>query len=450
MTYFIYVLLLLCLHLVVLSKLQFTAWPEMFSYPYLLNHGFRLYQDIALPYEPLLPVILSEVYRIFGYELLTLKLFTWVLILISDLLIFYISFKIIGKKLISILPLSLYIIIQPLTDGNLLWFDLATTPLILFGIAMFFLSKYKKFFYLGLFISTAFFIKQQIGLVFLFLAVYLVLTRQFKDFGRFILGLTVPGIFIFLYIGVFSNAADWFFWTKVVPIYWYPKFPGYTKWPETFEIIKLLLLFGPALFMGLKGWKTSDNLRVTILIFLALFLTSFPRFEFFRLQQGVAVLVILVALLISTYNFKIFSIVFGIMLFTLTSLNGTLKNISLPARFYEPWQIENAAIFKNYIKSNEKVYFLGLESSNYVIGGLLPPKPWIDNFVWYMEIPGIQEKVIEGFKSTPPGIIFWRKPDPGNWYDLGTYQPQKIVEYIKLNYEKIDSIGEKIEVWKKR
>jgi len=59
---------LFTLHLFILIHLQFTSWPEMFSYPYLLNNGFNLYKDIALPYQPLLMLILSVVYKIFGYN----------------------------------------------------------------------------------------------------------------------------------------------------------------------------------------------------------------------------------------------------------------------------------------------------------------------------------------------------------------------------------------------
>lgn len=450
MIYLISAILLLGLHLLFLVNLQFTAWPEMFSYPYMLNNGFKLYQDFVLPYEPLLPITLSWVYRIFGYDILVLKLFTWTTILICDLLIFYISFNLIGKKLISLLPLSLYIIIQPISDGNLLWFDLATTPFILTSLLLFFSGSRNKFFFLGLFLSLAFFVKQQTGLASLFLAGYLIITKQFKDLRYFVSGLAIPAIFVFLYIGIFSNVNEWLFWTKTVPIFWYPKFPGYTRWPETFEMIKLLCLFGPPLYMAAKYWKTSYHLRITTLIFFALLLTSFPRFEFFRLQQGIAVLVVLFALLFSIHRVKIFSLFIGIILFTIMSLDGAIRNISLPARFYEPWRIEKVKSLNIFINPSDTIYLLGLESSNYVLIGVLPPKPWVDNFVWYMEIPGIQEKVIDGFKKIPPKIIFWRKPDPGNWYDLGTYQPQKIVDYIRVNYEKIDDVEENIEIWKKK
>lgn len=449
MKYYLTVFILIILHFVILMNIQFTAWPEMFAYPYLLNNDFKLYQDIVLPYEPLLPVILSWVYKVFGYNLLILKIFTWIIILISDLLIFFISFKVIGRKVLSLLPLCIYVIVQPLADGNLLWFDLATVPFILTALLIFFLDKKKKFFFLGLFLAFAFFIKQQIGLVLLFLIFYLIFSKQFKNLKQFIYGIVTPGVLIFSYVIFFSNAKDWFFWTNIVPVFWYPKFPGYTRWPEIFEMIKLLLLFGPPLYMATKYWKTSYHLRITTLIFFALLLTSFPRFEFFRIQQGIAVFVILIALLISINRVKIFFLIPGSILFALLSLNGTLRNVLLPARFYEPWQIENAATFKNYAKLDEKVYFLGLESSNYVITGLLPSKPWVDNFIWYMEIPGIQEKVVGGFKNTPPEVIFWRKPNPGNWYDLGTYQPGKIVEYIKLNYERIEALDE-VEVWKRK
>ena len=113
------VIFLLVIHLFILFNLQFTAWPEMFSYPYLLNNSFKLYQDIALPYQPLLVLILSVVYKIFGFNLLTLQLFTWTTILISDFLIFFISRKIIGKKALSLVPLSLYIFVQEIDSHYL-------------------------------------------------------------------------------------------------------------------------------------------------------------------------------------------------------------------------------------------------------------------------------------------------------------------------------------------
>src|SRR3989344_9384315 len=90
--YFLLVLLLLG-HLFFLGNMQFTAWPEMLSYPYLVNNGFKLYSDLVHPYPPLLTYILAVLFRVFGVKLIVLKIFTWLLLLINDVLIF----KIVGK-----------------------------------------------------------------------------------------------------------------------------------------------------------------------------------------------------------------------------------------------------------------------------------------------------------------------------------------------------------------
>src|SRR3990167_1746027 len=92
---YIFFLIIISVHSLILSNIQFTAWPEMFSYPYLLNNGFMLYRDQALPYQPLLVLILSKIYIIFGYDINVLKIFTWGIILINDLLIFLISQKLV-------------------------------------------------------------------------------------------------------------------------------------------------------------------------------------------------------------------------------------------------------------------------------------------------------------------------------------------------------------------
>ena len=82
------------------------------------------------------------------------------------------------------------------------------------------------------------------------------------------------------------------------------------------------------------------------------------------------------------------------------------------------------------------------------MGGYLPPKPWIDNYIWYMEIDGMQDKIIKGFSKDKPEFIFRKPSQSGNWYSLGTYEPRKIVSFVEKNYEKIDNIGS-IEVWRR-
>ena len=90
-------LVVLAIHLILLTNLRFTPWPEMLSFPYLFNNGFTLYKDFVIAYPPFLVVLLSLVYKIFGYKVLVLKVFTWLLIILSDLIIYKIVNKVTKK-----------------------------------------------------------------------------------------------------------------------------------------------------------------------------------------------------------------------------------------------------------------------------------------------------------------------------------------------------------------
>src|SRR3989344_5738130 len=152
--------LLILLHLFLLSHLRFTLWPEILSYPYFSNHGFFLYRDFIYPYPPLLTLILSQIYATFGYSLEVVKIFTWSLLVINDILIFLITKKITQKVFLSLSAVGLYVFLQPFLEGNMLWFDGAmVTPL----LAAFLFTLYSSstgFIFAGIFFMIAIFIKQ--------------------------------------------------------------------------------------------------------------------------------------------------------------------------------------------------------------------------------------------------------------------------------------------------
>ena len=66
-----------------------------------------------------------------------------------------------------------------------------------------------------------------------------------------------------------------------------------------------------------------------------------------------------------------------------------------------------------------------------------------------MEVPGVQEKVMEGLNKEKIKYIFWKKPEKSQWFELGTYQPPKVTGFIKTNYTKIMEINGSIEVWQR-
>lgn len=438
--------LLMLLHLFILFNLQFTAWPEMFSYPYLLDNGFDLYKDITLPYQPILVLLLVEIYKLFGYNLLTLQLFTWIVVVFSDVLIFLVSRRLLGKTIISLLPLSLYVLIQPLAFGNMLWFDLATVPFILLA---FIFSHHKKFFVMGFFLGVAFFIKQQTGLAILFLSSYFLLNKKFQELIKFFLGFGVVALLILFFV-IFSGIFDdYLFWTIAVPLYWYPRLPGYSNWPTLLQLLTISFIFLPAVLLVAKNWEVSkENTKMILISLIGLFIVAFPRFDYFRFQPALATYIILVASFLKKANTAILCLPLVLAILILSRNN--LANINLPARFYGPQEIMLAKQIEEQTLPEDKIYLLGVPSIVYVLSNRLPPKPWVDSYVWYMEISGLQEKVIQGFEKNKPKVILWKIPEPGNWYDLGTYQPKKIVEYIKNHYELKENIEEEIQIWQRK
>jgi hypothetical protein len=66
--------------------------------------------------------------------------------------------------------------------------------------------------------------------------------------------------------------------------------------------------------------------------------------------------------------------------------------------------------------------------------------PWIPQLSWYQELPGIQDKEVYDLMKTKPKLILLQSyTDSG----LASYKPQKVYDFIMLNYklkEKIDNI----------
>lgn len=437
------VTLLAAIHVLILSKIQFTAWPEMLSYPYLLNNGFALYRDQALPYQPLLILILSKIYASFGYDLNVLKIFTWIVILINDLLIFLIFKKIINHKILSLVPLTFYVMTQPVFGGNMLWFDLATVPFILGAIYML-ISADKKYFYAGILLGLAALIKQQMLVVPAVLLFYLLIRKKFDSIGKLLIGFLIPWVFIILWVLSRGVLEDYIFWTFTVPFFWYPRFPGYANWPSNFQIFQTIILFSGS-FLVIKNFKKwSGTTWILFLSFAVLFLTAFPRFDYFRMQPTLALFPLLFAPVLD--KVKSYILLLTVILFVLISINHI--SIQKEARFWKNNDLKLANSMKQYLKVNEITYFLGVPSQQYIFTKTLPPKPWVDNYIWYMEIPGIQDKVVDSFEKEKPKTIFWQPPQSGQWFEIGTYQPQKLVIYIKGSYQKIDVING-VEVWQK-
>ena len=430
--YYLVILILLGIHLFLLINLKFTAWPEMLSYPYLRNNGYLLYKDMIHPYPPVLAMALSIVYKLFGYKLIALKVFTWLIILANDILIFLISKKLTKSFKFSVLSLAFYVTIQPFLEGNQLWFDLAIVPTVLFST--YYLLQ-KKYFWSGLFLGAAILTKQTAGLYLIFGMAYIACKeKNFKKVLEFVIGPII--LFAILIVRLITEGAilGFFNWTLIYPLTLFSKFQGYVQMAlsghQWLILVLLVIPVIPVLFIR----KFS---LITFYLLLS-FIMIYPRFSFFHFQPGLAFIAIFYGVFFSRVRFfYMLHATYYILLFVLICLPVLKTDWQKEARFWGNEEIKTAGIISQKTNPKDLIYLLGPQSGLYVFSGRLPPKPWTDNYVWYLEIPGIQEGIIKMWKENKPEIVFTNNIQAGNWYDLGTYRPQKIVDWIRN--EKIET-----------
>ncbi len=443
------------LHLFLLFNLQFTAWPEMLSYAFLKNHGFNLYKDLVYPYPPLLTILLSQIYTIFGYKVEVLKITTWIFISINDFLIYIIVKRFTKNNLYILLSVLFYAITQPFLEGNMMWFDLAIVPMILSAIYFLLGSKNtKNLFFAGLFLSLAALIKQTTGIFIILIPI--ILLSEKNNFKKIMVFLVMPiftlTILIF-YLFLIGTLKEFFNWVIIYPFIYWTKFPGYIQMniPKG-SILTILFLLVPIFILIYKKIAFAEKNLKLLLIFLGVsFLLVYPRFSFFHLQTFIAISAIFFGYLLTRIR-KSYLLISLTLIITFAFIDYPIlkRDWGKETRFYSSSDKNIINVISQNVAPDENVYLLGLPSSYYGFSNRLPSKPWVDNFGWYLEIPGIQDQIISRWEENKPQKIIWQIPLGGNWYDLGTYQPDKITSWIEKNYIKKQLLADNIWLWENK
>lgn len=448
---------ILSVHLVLLLNTRFTLWPEMVVYPYLLNNGFLLYKDIINPYPPLFTSFLTIFARIFGYNPLPYQIFTWIFVLAIDLTIYSVYRKIFKNSLAAKMAVLFFATFSIPFGVNGLWYDLVQTPLIL--LSLFYIWRYLQkpthvrfVFYSVFFLTIAFFIKQQIvWLTLWFLIILMIrLGKQvrvlFKEIPYFLLPFLFLLIFQLIVFWQKGTVADFIFWALYFPFFQASKMPGYILLPTLRQlavILSLILFFLPLLVKR----KKSANLIITTGVVLLLF--AYPRFDYFHLIPALSVLSLAVKdnarelvniknKLRPQYLVSLFALIF-LAIFTIRFF---INNWTNQVRFFEKDIIETSSLLFKITSENEKVYIQNGPDQILPLARRLPPKPWADEFPWYLEGSNIQGKVVEGLKTESPKFIIFKPYDLKEQYLIGSYRPPEITDYIEENYQKFIQISD--------
>ena len=449
--------LILLVHLILLINTRFTLWPEMVVYPYLLNNGFLLYRDIINPYSPLLSYALAIFARIFGYQPFPYQILTWGIILITDLVIFITGKKIFKKNSYAFISTLFFTILSIPFSINVLWFDLIQTPIIV--IAFYYFYKfflYKKpnkavLFFSIFFLTIAFFIKQQVLWLFLWFFIVSVI-----KFGKKVKNIFIENAYVLLPFAVLlilqvlffwqkNLVEDFLFWVFYFPFFKASKMPGYILLPTIRQfavLIGLFLLFTPIIVRR----KFEINLIVTYALTLILF--AYPRFDYFHLIPSIALLSIAFGPAVESYFKRAFFfkplILAALIYLSIFTVRYFINNWQAQVRFFEPEILTAANFLRQITNENEPVYIQNGPDQLLPLSGRIPVKPWADEFPWYLELQGKQEKIVESLKEQNPRFVVYKPYDIGGRYDLGSYRPEKIAYYLDQNYQKSIQISDSL------
>lgn len=437
---------LIIIHIIFLENLRFTLWPEMMVYPYLVNNGFSLYKDLINPYPPTLILFLSLLTKIFGYQPQMFQIFTWLIVLIIDYVLYQVILKISKNHYISIFSFTLFLIVSVPFGINELWFDLIQSPFIILSV-YYFIKYYEKrnisnLNFSFIFVLTAFLIKQQA--LWLFLAYVVILIFSFRKNIVHLSFKLLPALIFFIavcieftiYFYKTNTLSEFLNWAVYFPFIKASKMPGYLSLPtvkQSIPIVLITMLSLPSIF----SLKPKRLYYLPIIISLLFF--AFPRFDYFHLIPALAVISLFIGpslKLISKFSLIIKAVYsFLIILIVMYAIRFITRNISTEIRFFEP-EIQTAAnITALTTIKNEPLYIQNGPDQIYPLASRLPVKPWADEFPWYLENGNLQQIIIESLKNQRPRFIVVQPYSEGERFNLGSYRPQMIADFLDKNYQ---------------
>lgn len=417
---------------------QHTAWPEMLVYPYLLNNGFLPYKDMVIPYTPFFLWFLQGITSIFGYTPELSRYITLVILLTNLFLVWIIARLIWQKTNYAAFAVFFYSLWIFYFEGNGLWFDLFVAPFAL--LAFYFL--YKHLFIrqnplhlalTGALLGFCFLAKQA--------AVWMILVSAVFLSSRFLF--FAPQALLFLLTVVVAAAlgylTDYLYWAYEYVFFFLPRQEDYQSAPTVGQLVKLaipLVVLVPYLARGI------DKKRLFTLTYLAAtFMFAVPRWGMFHLVLFLPLFAASVSPAVLDFAKSRLSRVFlvlliGVWLVVAGRQMGRFWN--KPIRFFEADKLAVAARLE---KDYKDAFLFNSHDQLYVLTQTLPPKPYVQNFASFFEVPGVQARVVSALEKEKPEYVV---------FSPGGYQPYLLGNYIDENYTLLEKLTDSIWVLKKR
>lgn len=431
------ILLIVIAQIYILSRIKFTAWPEMLLWPYLMGSSWMPYENISIAHTPVLLFFLTMFFKIAGSGILQLKLFTWGLILVLDLLVYWVTSKLFNKK-VALISLCGFVLWQMFFEGNGLWFDLAMSA---FALGIFYQIKKKNYFRSGVFWALAFLTKQT-AFWFLIPVVYEVwhlnkkmLTRESLNFAK---GSIATMVIAGLAIMATGILPDFLTWTVKFGIFELPKAVGQVQLPGLKSLIISSMPFSIMILLLFGRMKKNTDL---VLWAIAGAMGIYPRFEYFHFQPAVPFLALSTGLLMSQRikkNFFGFSRIIYLAVGFYFLAGFFMKTYNEGTRFYETDVSNVSDYINNKTKDGEKIFVMNYWDNVYTLSHTLPAiDPWVPQLSWYLEREGVQREMVADLSESSPRYILQY---PYTNVGASSYVPDEVFRYVSENYHQIDRV----------
>lgn len=421
----------------IFKNIQFTPWPEMFLWPYLIIHGWMPYRDIAIIHTPLLPVILSLIFSLIGIGLIQLKIIAWTVLMATGLLLYHLATRNYTSKN-AFLVLTVWFLLVIRYQGNTLWFESLLTPLIL--LLYIFIAQRKQYLISGIIFALALLTKQTVVWFAIPIGIIFFLDRNIKQIRNFIFGFLTIILPFFITLYFLNLLPDFLFWSVKFGIFQMPFMAGHVKaspgqlfvglWP--FLIIILVPFVKNRLrFISYLSWAIAGIMGI------------FPRWELFHFLPGLPFMALMIyhglsKIKVKSLLIRLFCILYigGSIIIVIRSL---VFNWGVTDRFFEPEISQTIDYVKKNTLPSDTIFILNTWDSIYALADRQPAsRPWIPGLSWYTQLPGVQSGVVRSLEAAPPRLVVYKEHDLKG---LGSYRADIIEKYIFAHYSKFKSFG---------
>ena len=438
-------------------RLPLSLGPRVILQPWLLQHGFNMYENIADMHSPLMPMILAALVPLIPNGLRLAKLVLVALISITTILTFVTGWRKVGW-LGGLWAAWFFVIWSPAFTFNKLWYETFLAPIYLVWLLAYKPSStprtVKSLFFFGLLGGVSALIKQQAALVFLAFALWQAFTSWYfqrsisnilRELIVMILGAITPVLMYLIY--QYAHTA-----TLVSFLYWtvgyqftgvYKTFATiYPTLPEIRDMMSCYLLVPVAIVCAIdlkhRGNESWLNFGLGILLLATGAVTAYPRFEFFHLQAILPVVALVSSMTLayalhsqnSGWYFAL-GITIALSAFWFVTKGTYYRPVITVNQQPEIYEYSDllplAQEIRPYIGATGCVYIFPNDEANanlYYLLHCTPPKFWIFHYPWYM-LDWTKTKILLTLEQDQPE---WIAYFPNRW-DAELYAPEIVANF---------------------